>query len=206
MFIGSVPIVVFVMLWVQLITGCPGTQIQYPNTPKGRALLYLTTYEKQVANYQFKSQLPNLLEEEKRILRNQRFAMIEAHTPLVVYCEYVASGQLPTLEMDQLITRWLEEIARWALRDAGAQSAISDDQIRQLIYNAGAADRPPAFKKQSIDPGLVIILIELAKAAKDFLFSLTEQAGMTPDQIDANFVAGLGRLQAFNPADLVVVQ
>ena len=76
-------------------------------TPKQRAVYFMNIYNRQYEDYKTKAAMPDLTEDQKKILRERRAALIKVYSLIQAYDIYAAGGNTPNIEQEQQIMNLL---------------------------------------------------------------------------------------------------
>jgi disulfide oxidoreductase YuzD len=72
-------------------------------TPKQRAAYFMGIYNRQDKDYKTKAAMPNLTEDQKKILREKRTALIKVYPLIQAYDIYVTEGNIPNKDIEREI-------------------------------------------------------------------------------------------------------
>ena len=178
------------------IVGC--ATLQYPATPKGKAVLFDGSYHRLVNEFIIEAAWADR-ETHKEILDKRRTALVAAYVPIRTISEAVAGGKTISVDLIDAANLALMEVKRYLYTRQAI--APSKETVVKAMVNAGVIEQ---YESQAISEAL-LVLIELIQAMLPLWLQLQEQAGMTEAELDARFAIEHGWITAFNPNSLPVV-
>ena len=182
---------------VLFLMACAGMMF-YPETPMGKAAFFNSSYHKLVDQYNTEAATITA-PSYKTILEGRRVALANAHGPIRSVSNAVKLGQPITVGMLDSVNLAMAQIKEYLL--ARQSITPSDREVEQMMVRA-------RFKTDGVSSqgyeGSILVLIELIQAMYPLWQQLNLQAGMTPEQLQAEFEMQHAWIMGFNPlTDLV---
>lgn len=104
-----------------LVMGCMGQGAKVTPisemTPEQKATMMMSMYNTQADNYKSMAARPNLIEEQKVILRKKKVIMDKVYPLISLYKSYVKGGAVPPADKEKQIFELLDELTLMILAD-----------------------------------------------------------------------------------------
>lgn len=108
-----------ISVWLALLImlgGCallqqPGWKPFQDMTPKEKSVFFIKAYNTQFDDYQYQSSLPDLSEDQIKVLRVKRDLLTKAYGLISVYNTIVTSNGLPTPEQEANLYKMINDLA-----------------------------------------------------------------------------------------------